>query len=242
MFRPSFSPFVRFALALALLNALLVGLTLPLLAAGASFASAAQTEIPSAALTPVLLANLAGLLLSLAFGYLPGVKAWYRALEATAQAGVMALLLIAVAVALFGAGCAGLADVGVTCDQSGGVLVALALFSALTTNQSVYLLFVRPQQKQDEARALFLNAQTNALVGLIEGRVVHYVTPQEKNKHLAALVVHVWNRELGSGNPGMVNLFVPPDFYDVMDARSPTSVVYDPTGKPGTWHFIERAM
>ncbi len=78
--------------------------------------------------------------------------------------------------------------------------------------------------------------------GLTVGRVVHWVNDLGLNptpKHMAAMVVHVWDSERG-----LVNLFVPPDSYNVQNSPlTPTSVQYADASenRPGTWHWIEKA-
>lgn len=94
------------------------------------------------------LASIAGVILSLAFAYVPGVKDWYAALEATQKAGLMALLLIAVALGVFAASCGQIISVGITCDKQGAVGLIQILIAALIANQSSYLLLVRPGQQQ----------------------------------------------------------------------------------------------
>jgi hypothetical protein len=77
--------------------------------------------------------------------------------------------------------------------------------------------------------------------GLTEGRIVHYVIPEDgrnAGEHRAAMVVRVWQN-------GVCNLHV---FWDgdndgaVVPNWWITSVHYDETGTQGrTWHWIERA-
>lgn len=87
--------------------------------------------------------------------------------------------------------------------------------------------------------------------GLTEGRIVHYVLPN--NEHRPAIVVKVWNKE-----EGYINLQV---FTDGSNDRYAypntagnilndidhgvmwvTSIYPDLAGKkPGTWHWIEKA-
>lgn len=69
------------------------------------------------------------------------------------------------------------------------------------------------------------------MIGLIEGRMVHYV--EEGGIHHAATIVHVHNAD------GLVNLFVP--------ARTSTGSCSTVEKKPfssrkhvGTWHWPER--
>lgn len=73
--------------------------------------------------------------------------------------------------------------------------------------------------------------------GLIEGREVHWVSDlNDKSKHMAATIVHVW------GDNGTVNLFVPADGVVIgTGSLLRTSVMFDPNGAPGTWHWIEKA-
>jgi hypothetical protein len=63
--------------------------------------------------------RLAGALLALLFGYAPGLRPWYEALEPTRKALVMAGALLVAALLLYGAACYTPWHVGVTCDQTG---------------------------------------------------------------------------------------------------------------------------
>lgn len=83
--------------------------------------------------------------------------------------------------------------------------------------------------------------------GLTEGRIVHYVFAghdalAQPGEHRPSIVVRDWKQDLGT-----VNLQV---FLDGANDNAgaggsgtywKTSVLYDPDGKPGTWHFPERA-
>ena len=83
--------------------------------------------------------------------------------------------------------------------------------------------------------------------GLTEGRIVHFVLREktwEGYPHRAAVVAKVWRDQ--DGKPpanGCVNLRV---FLDGTNDRPnesdwATSVLFDPDGAPGTWHWIEKA-
>lgn len=96
------------------------------------------------------LASIAGVILSLAFAYLPGVKDWYGKLDATQKAGTMALLLVAVALGVFAASCGQVVSVGVTCDKQGAIGLLQILIAALIANQSAFVLLVRPNQKAQQ--------------------------------------------------------------------------------------------
>lgn len=90
------------------------------------------------------LASIAGVILSLVFAYVPGVKEWYGKLDATQKAGTMAILLIAVALGVFAASCGQVVSVGITCDKQGAVGLVQILVAALIANQSTFLIAVRP--------------------------------------------------------------------------------------------------
>jgi multisubunit Na+/H+ antiporter MnhB subunit len=87
---------------------------------------------------------LAGALLALLFGYAPGLRPWYEALEPTRKALVMAGALLIAALLLYGAACYTPWDVGVTCDQTGFWTLAQLFISALVANQAAYLIGVKP--------------------------------------------------------------------------------------------------
>lgn len=89
------------------------------------------------------LAGIAGIILSLAFSYIPKLAEWYAGKDKQTKQSIMGALLIVVAVAAFGLSCSGLsADLGVavTCDKTGAIALLNVLIVALVANQSVYLL------------------------------------------------------------------------------------------------------
>ena len=67
--------------------------------------------------------------------------------------------------------------------------------------------------------------------GLTIGRNVHFVAAPDL--HYPMLVTYVWNKDTG-----MVNLG---GFDQNGDPYKATSVVFDESGAPWTWHWIERA-
>lgn len=90
-------------------------------------------------ITPEFLAMVAGVILSLSFSYIPGLKSLYDPLSGVWKRVVMAGLLLLVTLALFGLGCAGIVS-GVSCDKSGVIQLVSVFISALMANQSTYLL------------------------------------------------------------------------------------------------------
>ena len=101
-------------------------------------------------MTDNIVASLAGGLLALLFGYAPGLRSWYEALEPTRKALVMGLLLLLAAVLLYLAGCYTPWPVGVTCDQAGFWLLAQLFINALVANQATYFIAVRPTRTAAE--------------------------------------------------------------------------------------------
>lgn len=73
--------------------------------------------------------------------------------------------------------------------------------------------------------------------GLTEGRIVKYVLPASSgfNKERAAVITHVWS------DAGTVNLYIFPDGSFQMENLTPTSVLYNESEIPGTWHWIKKA-
>ena len=87
--------------------------------------------------------SLAGAILALLFGYAPGLRPWYEALEPTRKALVMAGALLLASVLLYLAGCYTPWQVGVTCDQTGFWTLAQMFIAALVANQATYLIGVK---------------------------------------------------------------------------------------------------
>lgn len=90
-----------------------------------------------------LVASVAGVLLSLGFGYAPGLKDWFEALPGTRKALVMAAFLLVAAVGLFLLSCYGPYDYA-TCDEAGMWALAELFIAALIANQATYQIAVKP--------------------------------------------------------------------------------------------------
>lgn len=92
-------------------------------------------------MTDVILAGAAGVLLSLIFAYVPGLRPWYAGLDGDTKRLVMLGALVVVALAVYGLSCAGwdaLIGVSVTCDQAGAVALGRAFVMALIANQAAF--------------------------------------------------------------------------------------------------------
>ena len=96
-------------------------------------------------LTPDSLALVAGAVLSLAFAYIPGLKRKYDSLSGEWNRVIMALLLLGVAAAIYGLGCAGVVE-GIDCSQAGLISLVQVFVLALMGNQSTYSLAVPKRQ------------------------------------------------------------------------------------------------
>jgi hypothetical protein len=91
--------------------------------------------------------SLAGAVLALLFGYVPGLRQWYEALEPTRKALVMLLLLAVAAGVLYGAACYTPLGAGdITCDEAGLWTVVRLFLAAMVANQATYLIGVKPSR------------------------------------------------------------------------------------------------
>lgn len=95
-------------------------------------------------MTPEILAAVAGVILSLAFSYIPNLRTWFAEKPKETQQLVMLGLLFLVAAASYGLACAGILSelfgVTLTCDKAGMLGLIRALIFAIMANQGVYQL------------------------------------------------------------------------------------------------------
>lgn len=108
----------------------------------------------------------AGVILSLAFSYLPGLKSWYGTLDGTAKRLLMFAALCVTALGFYALACtpyAELLDIAVSCDAQGAVALLRLLLSAVIANQATYSLTPRPKdnaaQNDLPAQALHLGGK-----------------------------------------------------------------------------------
>ncbi len=95
-------------------------------------------------MTAEQLAGAAGVALSLAFAYIPGVREKYDQLYPTQKALVMGIAIIGAAIIALAASCAELAQIGISCDQRGAWDLIGLVIQALVANQATYLIAVKP--------------------------------------------------------------------------------------------------
>lgn len=85
------------------------------------------------------LGAIAGVILSLAFSYIPGLRDKYSVLDATKKSLVMLGLLLVAAVAALALSCAQIVN-AVECSQSGATNLLITFFYAAVANQTTYRL------------------------------------------------------------------------------------------------------
>ena len=85
------------------------------------------------------LAVLAGLLLSLGFSYIPGLKDWYGALSGVHKRLTMLVCIMLAGGGVYLAGCASLIVV-LSCDRTGLLELVRVIALTLVANQSTYSL------------------------------------------------------------------------------------------------------
>lgn len=95
-------------------------------------------------LTSDQLGGLAGVVLSLMFTYVPGLRVRFAARSRERKSLTMLLCLMAVAVGAFAASCGNFIQVAV-CTQQGAWTIGVALFWAAVGNQATYQLAPQPQ-------------------------------------------------------------------------------------------------
>lgn len=88
-------------------------------------------------MTAELLTAIAGILLSLAFSYLPGLSDGFAKLDPTRKRLIMAGLLVLVSVGTFGLSCAGVIN-DAACTQAGAWALVSTFITALVANQATY--------------------------------------------------------------------------------------------------------
>ena len=89
-------------------------------------------------MTPESLALLSGVILSLAFSYIPGLRTWYEVLDSDRKRLVMLAALFVGAAGSFGLSCAGYADYFV-CTTAGADDAITVFVLAMVANQATYL-------------------------------------------------------------------------------------------------------
>jgi hypothetical protein len=99
-------------------------------------------------MTAESLAAIAGVILSLAFSYVPGLSDKFSQLDATVKRLLMAALLLIVAVGALALSCANVV-VSVECSKEGLIGLVNVFIAALVANQATYT--ISPQKSSKAA-------------------------------------------------------------------------------------------
>lgn len=91
-------------------------------------------------MTSEQISALAGVVLSLAFSYVPGLSDWFGELRSEYKRLLMAGLMLVVAAAAYGLTCAGWLETAIVCDEAGVMALVWAYIAALVANQATYTL------------------------------------------------------------------------------------------------------
>lgn len=100
--------------------------------------------MPDFQLTPAILTMIAGVVLSLAFSYIPGLNVKFAALPGEIKRLIMLLLLLLTAATIFVMGCTGILQAGLTCDKDGFWTLVYIFILAVIANQSAYAITPLP--------------------------------------------------------------------------------------------------
>ena len=87
-----------------------------------------------------LIVSIAGVVLSLLFSYITGLRTWFAALVAETKQLIMLGLLILVTGAIYAIGCYGILDTGIECGKAGIIALVQMLIVGLVSNQAAYLI------------------------------------------------------------------------------------------------------
>lgn len=90
------------------------------------------------------IAVIAGIVLSLAFSYIPKANTWFAGLESTYKRLIMLGLLVLVTAVIYGFACLEWFGVAATCDAAGAEALVKALIAAIIANQAAYLISPEP--------------------------------------------------------------------------------------------------
>lgn len=93
------------------------------------------------------LASVAGLVLSLAFAYVPGLSTWYDGKNSQTKALIMAGLLLAVSAGAYFLSCGNAPFSYFECTETGAWTAAQVFVMALVANQGTYMIVRNIQPK-----------------------------------------------------------------------------------------------
>ena len=86
------------------------------------------------------LAMVSGVVLSLGFSYIPGLKGWFEKFEGDQKRLGMLIVLLLTSLGIFGLACTGRFDLGVVCSVDGAMDLVEILIVAAVANQAAFQL------------------------------------------------------------------------------------------------------
>ena len=109
-------------------------------------------------LSSEMLVSIAGVVLSLLFSYIPGLRTWYAGLVAEVKQLIMLGLIVLVSGAVFALGCYDILSTGIACDRYGVISLVWMIVLGLTSNQAAYMItpatndvVIAKQMRDDES-------------------------------------------------------------------------------------------
>jgi hypothetical protein len=90
--------------------------------------------------SPEWIVGIAGVLLSLAFSYIPYLRVKYASLSGEVKRLIMLGLLVLVSVVVFMLQCYGILASNLACDKQGAITLVRYLIIAIVSNQSAYMI------------------------------------------------------------------------------------------------------
>lgn len=90
--------------------------------------------------TSEMIVAIAGVVLSLLFSYIPGLRVWFAGLVSEKKQLIMLGLLVLVSGGFFALGCFDILATGITCDKPGVISLVFMLISGIVANQATYLI------------------------------------------------------------------------------------------------------
>ena len=87
-----------------------------------------------------MIVAIAGVVLSLLFSYIPGLRVWFGGLIAEKKQLIMLGLLVIVSGGIFALGCFDILETGISCDKPGVISLVFMLISGVVANQATYLI------------------------------------------------------------------------------------------------------
>ena len=95
-----------------------------------------------------------GVVVATFFRYFPRVAEWYESQDTQNKQLIMLGVLVLTTLGVFGAGCAGLANTGLSCDADGAKQLLNAFLRVLVGNQSAAAILPKRQDVKDRAMVL----------------------------------------------------------------------------------------